>query len=138
MSHGRHSNVSIDSNVHKKMLWIYVAILVTVSLPFTAIHILARPDDAPISLMQHLVAALANFFGPWGVVIVRVVDFPNAGLRSFSLTLAVALTLVGAGLIALPFVVKKRFVQYSCITVWFVFVTLWFLIGLRQIADGLL
>jgi hypothetical protein len=122
----------------KKMLWIYVAILVTVSLPVTAVHMLARPDDAPISPMQHLVAALANFFGPWGVLIVRVVDFPNAGLRSFSLTLAVALTLVGAGLIALPFVVKKRFVQYSCITVWFVFVTVWFAIGLRQIADGLL
>ena len=120
------------------MLWIYVAVLMAVNLPFTAIHILARPDDAAISPMQHLVAALANFFGPWGVVIVRIVDFPNADLRSFSVTLAVALTLVGAGLIALTFVVKKRFVQYSLITVWFVFVTLWFAIGLRQIADGLL
>jgi hypothetical protein len=120
------------------MLWIYVTVVMTVSLPFAAVHMLARPDDAPISPMQHVVAALANFFGPWGVVIVRIANFPNAGLRSFSLTLAVALTLFGAGLIALPFVVKMRFVQYSCITVWFVFVTLWFLIGLRQIADGLL
>jgi hypothetical protein len=122
----------------KKTLWMYIAVLMTVSLPFTAVHILARPDDAPISPMQHLVAALANFFGPWGVVIVQIVDFPNAGLRSFKLTLAVALTLIGAGLIALPLVVKKNFVQCSCIIVWFVFVTLWFAIGLRQIADGLL
>jgi hypothetical protein len=122
----------------KKTLWMYIAVLMTVSLPFTAIHIMARPDDAPISPMQHLVAALANFFGPWGVVIVRIVDFPNAGLRSFNLTLAAAMTLVGAGLVALPFAVRKLFVQYSCITVWFVFVTLWFAIGLRQIADGLL
>jgi hypothetical protein len=121
-----------------KMLWIYVGILATVSLPFTAIHIMARPDDAPISPMQHRVAALANFFGPWGVVIVRIVDFPNAGLRSFNLTLAVAMTLVGAGLVALPFAVRKPFVQYSCISVWFAFVTLWFAVRLRQIADGLL
>jgi hypothetical protein len=108
----------------KKMLWIYVGILATVSLPFTAIHIMARPDDAPISPIQHLVAALANFFGPWGVVIVRIVHFPNAGLRSFSLTLAVVLTIIGTGLVAPPFAVRKPFVQYSCITVWFVFVTL--------------
>jgi hypothetical protein len=122
----------------KNQLSIYGAIVLIVSLPFIVIHMFAHPDDAPISPMQHFVAVLANVFGPWGVVIVRIVDFPNAGLRSFSLTIAVALTLVGAGLIILPFVVKNRFVQYSSITAWFVFVTLWFAIGIRQIADGLL
>jgi hypothetical protein len=123
---------------NKKLLSKYVAIVLIISLPFTVIHMLAHPDDAAISPLQHFVAALADVFGPWGVVIVRIVDFPNAGLRSFSLTMAIALTLVGAGLIMLPFVVKRRFVQYSCITAWFVFMAWWFAIGLRQIADGLL
>jgi hypothetical protein len=37
-----------------------------ISLPFTFGHLIARPDDAPITAIQHVTAALANFFGPWG------------------------------------------------------------------------
>ena len=87
--------------------------------------------------MNHtLVAALSNFFGPWGVVMVRVVDFPNAGLRSFSWALAGGLTLFGAMLILAPLYVKKRFVQYACVIAWIMFLVIWFGVGLRQIADG--
>jgi hypothetical protein len=64
----------------------YLVTFAIVSLPFVFIHIMANPDDAPISPLQHAAAALANFFGPWGVAMVRLVDFPNAGLRSFSVS----------------------------------------------------
>jgi hypothetical protein len=122
----------------KKLLAVYGVSLMIIGLPFTAIHLLARPDDAPITPLQHLVAAIANYFGPWGVAIVRLVDFPNAGLRSFNLALAVLMTFVGAALIVLPSFINQRFIQYSCVVAWSVYLTLWFAVGLRQIADGLL
>ncbi len=56
---------------HKKRIVVHGVILLVVSLPFAVIHLLAQPGDAPITPVQHVVAALANFFGPWGVVIVR-------------------------------------------------------------------
>lgn len=92
-----------------------------VSLPFTVIHLGARSDDAPISPLQHVVAAAANFFGPWGVAIVRLVDFPNAGMRAFSWMLAIRLTLLGALLVAVPVVVKNRFLQYAALIPWTAF-----------------
>jgi hypothetical protein len=99
----------------KKLLAVCGVVLLTISLPFTVIHSIARPDDAPITSLQHLVAAIANYFGPWGVAIVRLVDFPNAGLRSFSLALAVLMTFFGASLIVLPSFINQRFIQYSCV-----------------------
>ena len=122
----------------RKMLLLYCVIFLVVSIPFTFIHLMANPDDAPISPIQHLVAAMANFAGPWGVVVVRIVDFPNAGLRSFSWILAGGLTLFGVTLIGIPFLVKKRIAQYFSIPIWSLFLIIWFGIGLSQIADGLL
>ena len=107
-------------------------------MPFTVIHLIARPDDAPITPLQHIMAAFANFFGPWGVAIVRVVDFPNAGLRSFSWALAVALTVIGGLLILVSIRMKHRYVQYLFIALWALFTMVWFAVGLRQIASGLL
>jgi hypothetical protein len=109
-----------------------------ISLPFTVIHLIAKPDDAPITLGQHIMAAAANFFGPWGVAIVRLVDFPNAGLRSFSWALAVGLTLAGALLVALAARIPQRSVQWLLTGAWVLFALIWFGVGLRQIADGLL
>ncbi|MGI6454235.1 MAG: hypothetical protein ACOX5R_01270 [bacterium] len=54
----------------KRMISIYVIILIIISLPFSIIPMLANPDDAPVTPIQHAAAALANFFGPWGVIIV--------------------------------------------------------------------
>ena len=122
----------------KKVLVIYGVVLIIISLPFTVIHLGARPDDAPISALQRIVAVVANFFGPWGVVIVRCVNFPNAGLRSFSLALAFVLTLLAGGLIGAGLYVKGRGLQYFSIVVWTAFIVLWFGVGLKQIADGLL
>jgi len=122
----------------KKVLVVYGVILVIISLPFTVIHLTAKPDDAPISPVQHVVAALANVLGPWGVAIVRLVDFPNAGLRSFSWVLAVVLTLLAGALIAVGLCAQGRGLKYFSMVVWTVFLVLWFGIGLRQIADGLL
>ena len=101
-------------------------------------EIQARPDDAPITPLQHITAAFANFFGPWGVAIVRVVDFPNAGLRSFSWALAVGLTVLGGLLILLSVRMKNRYLQYVFMTFWALFTVVWFAVGLRQIASGLL
>jgi len=109
-----------------------------ISLPFTIIHLIARPDDAPITPLQHVTAAFANFFGPWGVAIVRVVDFPNAGLQSFSWSLAGVLTVIGGLLILLSSRLKSRHLQYLFIACWALFTLVWFAVGLRQIASGLL
>jgi hypothetical protein len=81
---------------------------------------------------------LANYLGPWGVAIVRLVDFPNAGLRSFSWALAAGLTLLGAALLILPLMTRKRSVQIPLSVLWGVFLVVWFGVGLMQIADGLL
>lgn len=121
-----------------KVLVIYGVVLLAVSLPFTIIHLTASPDDAPITPIQHVVAALANVLGPWGVVVVRCVNFPNAGLRSFNLLLALVMTALAGGLIWVGYYVKGRGLQYFSIVVWTAFLILWLGIGLRQIADGLL
>ena len=122
----------------KTRLVIYGALFLVISLPFASIHVMANPDDAPITPIQHLVAALANYFGPWGVVIVRIVDFPNAGLRSFSWMLAVSLTVIGALIIKLATLVKNKYLEYLLITFWALFTMIWFITGLSQIAHGLL
>lgn len=122
-----------------RTLWTaFVIIWLVISLPFVIIHLLAAPDDAPITPLQHVVAALANYFGPWGVVIVRLVDFPNAGLRSFSWALAAGLTLLGALLLVLPLGISNRPLQVLLTVFWALFVLVWFGLGLTQIADGLL
>ena len=122
----------------RKLLARHAIAGLVISLPFTIIHLIARPDDAPITPLQHITAAFANFFGPWGVAIVRVVDFPNAGLRSFSWALAVGLTVLGGLLILLSVRMKNRYLQYVFITFWALFTVVWFAVGLRQIASGLL
>ena len=122
----------------RKLLARHAIAGLVISLPFTIIHLIARPDDAPITPLQHITAAFANFFGPWGVAIVRVVDFPNAGLRSFSWALAVGLTVLGGSLILLSLRMKNRYLQYVFIAFWALFTLVWFAVGLRQIASGLL
>ena len=122
----------------RRLLATYGVIALAISLPFTIIHLIARPDDSPITPLQHVTAAAANFFGPWGVVIVRLVDFPNAGLRSFSWAWSIGLTLVGALLVVLAAWTTKRPGQLALTVVWALFSIIWFGVGLRQIADGLL
>jgi len=122
----------------RKVVAVFGVIALVVSLPFVILHLLAAPDDAPITPLQHVVAALANYFGPWGVAIVRLVDFPNAGLRSFIWALAAGLTLLGSALLILPLRIKNRSWQILLSVLWGLFVAVWFGVGLRQIADGLL
>lgn len=117
---------------------VFGMIALAISLPFTVLHLTAAPDDAPITPLQHVVAAVANYFGPWGVLLVRLVDFPNAGLRSFSGTSALGLTLLGVTLVVLALKVRRRAWQILLAVIWGVFVVVWFGVGLRQIADGLL
>jgi hypothetical protein len=122
----------------RKLLAVFAVILLAVSVPFGIVHSMAAPDDAPITPLQHVAAAFANFFGPWGVAIVRLVDFPNAGLRSFSWGLAAGLTLLGTLLLVLPLRIRNRPWQILLTVLWGLFVVVWFGVGLRQIADGLL
>jgi hypothetical protein len=122
----------------RKVVAVFGIIALAVSLPFVALHLMAAPDDAPITPLQRVTAALANYFGPWGVAIVRLVDFPNAGLRSFSWTLAAGLTLLGAALLILPLRIHHRPWQVLLSVLWGFFLVVWFGVGLTQIADGLL
>lgn len=124
-------------NTRKLLVACAVSFLI-VSLPFIIIHLVAAPDDAPISPVQHVVAAFANFFGPWGVVIVRLVDFPNAGMREFNWILSAALTLVGALLLGSILKLRTRPLQFLFLGAWAVFSVVWFGVGLLQIASGLL
>ena len=122
----------------KRVLAVFGVIALAVSLPFVVIHLMAAPDDAHITPLQHAAAALANYLGPWGVALVRLVDFPNAGLRSFSWGLAAGLTLLGAALVILPLWTQKRSWQVMLCVLWGVFLVVWFGVGLGQIAAGLL
>jgi hypothetical protein len=123
---------------NRKYLLLYGVIALVISVPFAVLHLFARPDDAPISPLQHVVAALANYFGPWGVAIVRLVDFPNAGLRSFSWSLAAGLTVLGVLLIVSRTKIQNRPGKITLSLLWTLFVVVWFGVGLTQIADGLL
>lgn len=114
--------------------WISLA----VGLPFVGIHLLANPDDAKISPLQHIGAALANYFGPWGIALVRLVDFPNAGMRSFSWSIALGMTVIAALLLLILALVRNRWGRVSFLVIWGLFMVAWFGIGLFQIADGLL
>ncbi|HNQ90764.1 MAG TPA: hypothetical protein PKM73_19285 [Verrucomicrobiota bacterium] len=122
----------------RKLVAVYGIIAGMISLPFTLLHLVARPDDAPISGVQHVAAALSNYFGPWGVALVRLVDFPNAGMRSFRWTLALGLTVLGVALVAMARGLDRRWAQWLSAGAWAVFVLVWFVVGFGQIADGLL
>jgi hypothetical protein len=122
----------------RRLLVTYAITGAVISVPFTILHLLANPDDTPITAIQHVTAAAANLFGPWGVAIVRLVDFPNAGLRSFSWGLAAGLTLVGALLVMLAARITERRVRWLLTGAWVLFALIWFGVGLTQIADGLL
>ena len=122
----------------RRLLTTYAVIVLAISLPFTIIQLTAKPDDAPITALQHVTAAAANYFGPWGVAVVRLVDFPNAGLRSFSWAMAIGLTVIAALLIVLGVRITNRPLQLVLTVVWALFSILWFGVGLTQIADGLL
>jgi len=122
----------------RRLLAAYGVIAFVISLPFTIVHLIARPDDAPITTLQHFTAAAANFLGPWGVMIVRLVDFPNAGLRSFSWAWSIGLTVIGGLLLVLGAQIKNRPLQVFLTAGWALFLIVWFGVGLRQVADGLL
>jgi hypothetical protein len=122
----------------RRLLAAYGISGLVIGLPFTILHLVARPDDAPITPLQHVTGAVANFFGPWGVAIVRLVDFPNAGLRSFSWALALGLTLIGALLVVLAMRITARPIQFMLAVLWVLFLIAWFGVGLTQIAAGLL
>jgi hypothetical protein len=64
----------------RKVLAVFGVIAIVVGLPFVLIHLMAAPDDAPITPLQHVVAALANYLGPWGVTIAVVLDWPTYSL----------------------------------------------------------
>lgn len=122
----------------RNILRLFAILALLIGLPFGLLHLVAAPDDAAITPLQHAGAALANYFGPWGVAVVRLVEFPNAGLRSFSWGLACGLTLLGAALVVLPLTIKKRPWQMLLFVLWGLFLVVWYGVGLTQIADGLL
>jgi hypothetical protein len=112
--------------------------VLAISAPFTILHLVANPDDAAITPLQHLAAAIGNYFGPWGVALVRIVNFPNGGLRSFSWQISIGLTIVGVLLGFAAYRVRKRGARYALLGFWAAFAVVWFTVGFVQIASGLL
>lgn len=125
--------------IHKeKVSRLLLITTIVLGIPFVVLHLVANPDDAPISMLQHIAAAFANFFGPWGVAIVRLVDFPNAGMRSFNLGIAVGLTLALAAAVYATLQARRRGTQVLAYAGFVLLMLFWLGLGLVQIADGLL
>ncbi|MBI4607171.1 MAG: hypothetical protein HY721_34845 [Planctomycetes bacterium] len=85
-----------------------------------------------------IAAAIANLLGPWAAPLVRLVDFPNAGLRSFSLPGALGLTALLAALLVTAFRVRRGAVRWLCVALSVPLAAAWFFAGFLGIADGLL
>ena len=118
--------------------------LAAVAFPFFAVctflHLrapIALADDG-ITWVHGIAATLANLFGPWAAAIVRLVDFPNAGLRSFSLPMALGFTAALIGFLVLSFRTRRDALRWTCLVLFLPIVASWFFLGLLGIADGLL
>lgn len=126
------------SNKRLALLFFLIAFVPAAVCAF--FHLRAPVDLAKdgITWIHGISAVFANWFGPWAVLIVRLVDFPNAGTRSFNLPLALGLTAILAALLFAAFRSRLRLVRIPCLVIFAPFSLIWFGIGLIQIADGLL
>ncbi len=94
--------------------------------------------DPAVTWLQGIVAIFANMAGPWAGHVVALVDFPNAGLRSFNILAAIGLTIVYTSNVLIGSVVQHPvqrrilFGQFLALTV------AWYGYGFYLIADGLL
>lgn len=119
------------------VMWLLPGCLVA-WLHFQAIGLGDTPGSDPITLTQAATAALGNTLGPWAGHVVRFVDFPNAGLRSFNAVAAIALTLLYAGLAVTGMRTDRGALRRACFAAFFVATLAWYGYGFYLISDGML
>ena len=103
-----------------------------------ALHLNSPPDypGEDYTFLHRTGAAISNLLGPWGAVVVRSVGYPNAGLREFNLSCALALTL-GLGMVAaLRMRARRRMTRVLCLVSYIAIMLLWFGVGFHWIAAG--
>ena len=103
-----------------------------------SVGLIDTPGQQPITGAQGLTAAVANTLGPWAGHVVRVVDFPNAGLRSFMLFPALTLTALVVVLVAVGLRSRQTVCQRICLALFAALMLVWYGYGFLLIADGLL
>ena len=119
------------------LVWLVLGLLFSV-LHLRAIGLRDTPEQAPISALQGIVAATSNFLGPWAGHLVRVVDFPNAGLRNFRWSLAALMTLAAFTLVAVGTQTAHRGMRVAAMFLFTTLMVFWYAYGFFLIAAGLL
>ncbi len=120
-----------------KLFLVLLSIAVVPAAACTLIHINA-PDSFGLTWIHRTSASIANWFGPWAVLLVRLVNFPNAGIRCFDPFLAAVMTALLATILIGALWSRPRPARIACTVLFAPFAAAWFLVGLVQIADGLL
>jgi hypothetical protein len=119
------------------LVWLSPALL-TGFFHLKAIGLVDTPGGPTLTALHGVVAVFANMLGPWAGLIVALVDFPNAGLRSFNVFAAVGLTALYAVNVFVG-VLAERTLQRRILYAQFLVLTLvWYGYGFYLIADGLL
>ncbi len=117
------------------IVWIGIGVIVGL-VHLNAIGLNDTPEGPAISVTQGFAAAGANMLGPWSGHIVRVVNFPNAGLRSFSMLGALGLTVTFVILIGAGYVLRQRPARWTVFSLFLLLMPVWYGYGFYLIADG--
>jgi len=126
-----------------RRLGTFTIMWLTVAFPVAMIHLFAigfrdTADSPAISTSQALAAVASNPLGPWAGHAVRVVQFPNAGLRLFNPTHALGLTAVFVMLVFAGVYANNRAIRWTIVALFAVFLPVWYGYGFILIADGML
>ncbi len=103
---------------------------------------LSAPPDYPgehFTLTHRSGAAVANALGPYGVLAVRLVGFPNrdgSGYPVFDPLLAIPLTIALGSVLFVAARARRPWLRAACFASYVPLIVLWFGMGLLWIADG--
>jgi len=122
----------------RRILWLLPCTLFAV---VACIHLGAPPDHPgeDFTPTHRIGAAAGNLLGPWGVLAVRSVGFPNrdrAGFPVFEPIPAVLLTGALVLVVAASIRARRTITRALCLAAYVPLILLWFGIGLLWIAGG--
>ena len=119
------------------VVWLSPALL-TGFFHLNAIGSVDTPGSTAMTAVHGITALIANAFGPWAGHIVALVDFPNAGLRSFNVYAAVGLTLLYLTSAAAGALGERRLQRRVLLGQFTLLTLVWYGYGFYLITDGLL
>jgi len=133
-----------SNNLMRSGRWkVFVVLWLALAAPAAFLHVSAiglvdTPGATPVSAVHGLTAAVANPLGPWAGHIVRTVQFPNAGMRGFSLPAAIALTAIFGLLAVVGMRARRRAIRWTAAGLFALLMPIWYGYGFYLIADGML